>query len=165
MHGPPRAVFLGHGRTKQGHDAIAGVLVDGALEAVHLGGEQSKAVVHDLVHHFRVKVPGQGHEAGRLGEQHRDLLAFPFQRAARGENLLRQVCGRVRARHACLTVRRHGCRLWGRAGTPCPDQDAPRFIDGQALALDELLREDRQACRIQLQLELQRPIGHPAPLA
>ena len=58
VHGPPRAVFMGNGSAKQGHDAIAGILVDGALEAVHLGGEQSKAVVHHLVHHFRVKVPG-----------------------------------------------------------------------------------------------------------
>ena len=55
-------------------------------------------MVHDLVHHFGVEVSGQGHEARRIGEEHRDLLAFPFQRAARGENFLREIWRRVRER-------------------------------------------------------------------
>jgi hypothetical protein len=78
VHGAARAVFVSNGGAEQGHDTIASVLVDGALEAMHLGGDKSKAVIHDLVHHFGVEVPDQGREADRIGEEHGDLLAFPF---------------------------------------------------------------------------------------
>ena len=95
VYGPARAVFVGNGGAEQGHHAVAGVLVDGALEAVHLGGDEPEAVIHDLVHHFGIEVPGQGREAGRIGEEHGDLLAFPFQGTAGSENLVGQVFGRI----------------------------------------------------------------------
>ena len=58
VYRPARAVFVGNGGAEQGHDAVAGVLVDGALEAVHFGGDQGEAVVHDLVDYFGVKASG-----------------------------------------------------------------------------------------------------------
>ena len=63
----------------------------------------AKAVIHDLVHHFGIEVPGQGREAGRIGEQHRDLLAFPFQSTAGGENLLGEMRRRVREQFPALS--------------------------------------------------------------
>ena len=36
VDGPARAIFMGNGGAEQRHHAIASVLVDGALEAVHL---------------------------------------------------------------------------------------------------------------------------------
>jgi hypothetical protein len=45
-------------------------------------------VIHDFVHHFGIEVPGQSRKTGRIGEEHRDLLAFPFQSAAGAEDLV-----------------------------------------------------------------------------
>ena len=107
VHGPARAVFMGNGGTKEGHHAIAGVLVDGALEAVYLSAHQPEAVIHDLVHHFGIEIPGQGREAGRIGEEYGDLLAFPFQGTAGAENLVGQMPGGIRCWGGNT-----GCRRW-----------------------------------------------------
>ena len=111
VHRPARAVFVGNGGTEQRHNAVARVLVDGALEAVYLSANQPEAVIHDLVHHFGIEVPGQGREAGRIGEEYGDLLALPFQGTAAGENLVGQVFGCVRVRRA---LRRASRRQRGR---------------------------------------------------
>ena len=91
VHGPAWTVFVRDGGAEQGHDPIAGVLVDRALEAVHLRRNTLEAAVDDLVHHFGVELLGECSEAGHVGEQDGDLLALAFQRAAGGEDLLGQV--------------------------------------------------------------------------
>ena len=70
---------MGERGAKQGHDAIAGVLVDGALEAVHFCGDALEAAVDDVVHHLRVELLSEGGETSHVGKQHRDLLALPFE--------------------------------------------------------------------------------------
>jgi hypothetical protein len=95
MHRPPWAVLMGDRRPEQGHDAIAGVLVDRALEPVHLGGDPLEAAVDNLVHDLRIELLGERGEVRHVGEQHGDLAALPFEGAAGGEDLLGQMPGRV----------------------------------------------------------------------
>jgi hypothetical protein len=61
--------------------------------------------------------------------------------------------------------RRRGC--WGsrRLSATRPDQDAPRFIDRETMALDEPVFERFQVRVIELQLQLEGPIRQAAPLA
>ena len=46
-----------------------------------------------------------------------------------------------------------------------PDQDVPRLIDREALALDELVFQGLQVRVIELKLQLEGAIGQAAPLA
>jgi hypothetical protein len=82
---------VGYGGTEQGHDAIPGVLVNGAFETVYLCGDQLEAAIDDLVHLLRVELLGQGREASHIGKQDGNLAAFPFQGTTRVQDLLGQV--------------------------------------------------------------------------
>jgi hypothetical protein len=62
-------------------------------------------VIHDLVHHFGIEVPDQGREAGRIGEEYGDLLAFAFQGTAGSENFVGEMFGGVRQQCALLRLR------------------------------------------------------------
>ena len=66
-------------RAEERHDAVAGELVDRALEAVHAVGEDREEAVHDLVPLFGIDLLGELHRALHVGEQHRDLLALAFE--------------------------------------------------------------------------------------
>src|SRR2546422_4951330 len=68
---------------------------------------------HDPVDVFRVEPLGHRGEAGDVDEEHGDLLALALQRAARGEDLLGEVLGRVAAGR--VEAGRGGRRLRGRA--------------------------------------------------
>src|SRR5262245_60087773 len=91
MHGPPRAALMRDRRSEQSHDTITGVLVNRALEAVHLCRDMLEAAIDDLVHDLRVELFSECGEVGHVGEQHGDLAALPFERTAGGQNLLHQV--------------------------------------------------------------------------
>ena len=69
--------------------------------------------------------------------------------------------GRVGWRRGCPRWRgsRRRLRLTG------PDEDPALLIHCQALAVDELVFEDLQMGLIQLELELEGPIGQATPLA
>ena len=66
-------------RTEEGHDAVAGVLVDGPLEAVDAVGEDLEEAVEYAVPFFRINLLRQLHRALHVGEQHGDLLALAFE--------------------------------------------------------------------------------------
>jgi hypothetical protein len=70
------------GAAEQGHAPAARVLVDGALEAIHLHGNTLEAAIDNVVDHLGVKLFGQCRETSCVGEQDGDLPAFAFQRAA-----------------------------------------------------------------------------------
>ena len=78
MAGPLGMVLVGQGRTEQGHDPVAGELVDGPLILVDLIHQDPKAPVHDLVHFFGVELFGEGSEAGHIGKEHRDQFTLAF---------------------------------------------------------------------------------------
>ena len=69
-------IFMGHGGPKQGHDAITGELVDGALIFVDLIHEDLKGTVHDLVDFLRVELLRHGCVIGHIREEHRHQFAL-----------------------------------------------------------------------------------------
>ena len=73
-------VLVGDGRPEQRHDAVAGVLVHHAFEAVYAVGQDLEEAVEDGVPGLGVDAPGQLHRALHVGEQHRDLLALALER-------------------------------------------------------------------------------------
>ena len=73
------------------HDAVAGVLVHGALEAVHAVGEDVEEAVHDPVPRLGVDLLRQLHRAPHVGEEDGHLLALALEGVTRGEYLLGQV--------------------------------------------------------------------------
>jgi hypothetical protein len=152
---------MGNGGPEQGHDAVTGVLVDGPLIAMHLLGQDRETPIHNGVDILRVKACGEGAEAGHVGEEHGDLLAFAFQGAAGGENLLGQIGGCVgaRRRHGCLGGQGSG---WRRAPRLTgPDQDFAGLIHRQPLAFDEFNRQVFQRRVVELELPLEGAVGHP----
>ena len=98
---PARAlgvVLVRDRRPEERHDAVAGVLVHRALEAVHALGQQLEEAVHDPVPLFGIELLRQLHRALHVGEEHRHLLALAFERVACAEDLLGEVSRGVRAR-------------------------------------------------------------------
>ena len=93
-----RVVLVGDRRAEQRHDAVAGVLVDGALEAVNAVGKDQEEAIEDLVPLLGVDLLGELHGPLHVGEQHRHLLALTFESGARGQDLLGEVFRRVGAR-------------------------------------------------------------------
>jgi hypothetical protein len=77
--------------SEQSHDAVARVLVDRPLEAMHALSEDLEEAVHDLVPLFGVDLLGEVHRPLHVGEQHRHLLALAFDGAAGGEDRLGEV--------------------------------------------------------------------------
>jgi hypothetical protein len=91
-------VLMGQGRAKEGHEAITQNLVHRALIAVHSVHHGVQDGVEELLCGFRVEVANQLGGTSDVGKQDGDLLAFAFQGAARGQDLLREIGGRVRQR-------------------------------------------------------------------
>ena len=85
--GAPGVVLVRDRGPEDGHDAIAGELVDGTLEAVHALTEDREVAVHDPPPLLGVALLGQLHRADHVGEQHRHLLALALQRGAPGADL------------------------------------------------------------------------------
>jgi hypothetical protein len=116
----PRTVLVRDRRAEEGHHPVAGVLVDRALEAMHLRGDQLEAPVHDPVHVLRVLLLREGGEAGDVGEEDGDLTALPLDGRARAQDLVGQVARGVGRDGAPHGERRRGRgRGRGRLGL-CP---------------------------------------------
>ncbi|MCX5738622.1 MAG: hypothetical protein NTZ61_09035, partial [Proteobacteria bacterium] len=95
--GALRMILVRDRRAEQRHDAVTGVLVDGALEAVDAFGEDLEEALEDAVPLLGVELPGQFHRALHVREQHRDLLALAFERGLRLQDLVREMLGCVGA--------------------------------------------------------------------
>ena len=156
-------ILMGHGRPKQGHNAVAHDLVHRALIAVHGRHQALQDRIEELAGLLGVAVGQEFHGALEVGKQHGDLLALAFQGTAGHENLLGEIGGRV-------GERRGRCVLWGcgsrrrgprRTG---PDQDPAVLIHRQALAVDEFLLQVLQRHLVELELPLQGAIGQTTPL-
>ena len=100
--GALRVVLVRDRRAEQRHDAVAGELVDRALEAMHAVGEDREEAIEDLVPLFGIELLGELHRALHVGEQHGDLLAFAFEGGL--------------ARCRIFSARCSGCRSGGARG-------------------------------------------------
>ena len=96
--GAPSVVLVSDRRPEKRHDAVAGELVDRALEAVDAGAENREEAVHDPPPLLRVALLGELHRAHHVGEQHRHLLALALEGGAAGTDLLGEVLRGVGAR-------------------------------------------------------------------
>jgi hypothetical protein len=81
-------VLVGDGCAKKGHDAIAGKLIDGPLEAMHPVQENLKAAIHEGMDLLGIEALREGGESGHVSKQDSDLFALPFERTAGGQDLL-----------------------------------------------------------------------------
>jgi len=79
--GAPSMVLVGDRRAEDGHDAVAGELVDGAREALDCAGEDGEEALHDLAPLLRVLPLGEVHRAAHVGEEDRHLLALAIVHA------------------------------------------------------------------------------------
>ena len=89
--GAQGVVFVGNGRAKQGHNAIAQHLIHRALEAVHGVHHAVDGGIEELLGGFGIETPDEFRRVLEVGKQHRDLLALAFQGGAGGEDLLGQI--------------------------------------------------------------------------
>ena len=158
-------IFMGEWRPKQGHDAIPHDLVHRPLIAVHRGHHALQHRIEELARLFRIAVRQQFHRALEVGKQHGDLLAFTFQRAAGGQDLLGEVWWRVGQRRAFLVWRGRGDGNRGRGEVAGPHQPPARFIGDLLMSKEERVFQVFQRRLIELELPLERAIGHAAPLA
>ena len=76
-----RMVLMGEGCAEEGHDAVAGELVDRPLVLVDLIHEDLEAAIHDPVDLLGVELLGEGGEVRHVGKEDGDELALPFDRA------------------------------------------------------------------------------------
>ena len=95
MTGSDGMVLMGEWGAEEGHDAIAGELVDRPLVLVDLIHEDLEASVHDPVDLLGVELLGDGSEVCHVGKEDGDELALAFDGAPGGENLLGEELGGV----------------------------------------------------------------------
>jgi hypothetical protein len=86
---------VSYGRTEQGHQTIAGELIDGAFIPVDLVYENPKTPVHDLMDIFRIEILKHGRGLSHIHKQHCHELAFTFDGTTGREDLFRQMFGGV----------------------------------------------------------------------
>jgi len=92
--GPLGMIFMRYRRAEQRHDAIAGELVDRALEPVNAVGNDLEEVLDDTKPLLGIEPFREVHRALDIGEQDGDVLALAFQRGTCLANLVGEVLGR-----------------------------------------------------------------------
>jgi len=172
---PPGVILVGDGRAEERHDAVAGVLVHGPLEAVHALGEELEEAVEDAVPLLGIELLGEVHRALHIGETGTVTCLRSPSRAAREPRIFsarclgvvvargpRRLCGgrrRGQARSALLAeVWRRPRFAWpqGRGSASC--SRTPRGPDGRsALVLRAARVESTQrATRLRLHRRARR---------
>jgi hypothetical protein len=132
--GAPGVVLVCDRRAEERHDAVAGVLVDGALEAVHAVGQDLEEAVEDPVPRLGIDSLGELHRALHVREHHRHLLALALESGLRVQDLVGEVLGGVRARVLLACVR--GDRRRQRGGATVAELLASRVDPPAARTLD-----------------------------
>jgi len=114
-----RVVFMGDGRAEQGHDPVAGELIDRSLEAMDPLAQYGEEAIHDVVKEFGVDLIRQLHRSLDVDEEHRHVLALSFERGASGEDALRQMARGVVAGYAGVSAGRMGKQGFAAALAVC----------------------------------------------
>jgi hypothetical protein len=81
-------ILVGDGRAEERHDAVAGVLIDRALEAVDTVRQDREEAVENRVPGLGVDALCEIHGALEVHEQHGHELALALERALGGEDLV-----------------------------------------------------------------------------
>ena len=118
--------------------------------------------VEELARLLGVAVGQQLHRAFEVGEQHRHLLALPFQGGFGGENLLGEI-GRGIGSWGTRPVYGRGrslCR--GRTGCSGPDQATAVVLDHMGVGVQEFRLEVLEGVIVHVELPFERAIGHAA---
>jgi hypothetical protein len=126
-------VFMGDGRAKERHDAIAQHLIHRALEAVHGAHHAVEGGGQQPLGSFRIEATDELRRTHEVGEEYCDLLAFALQRTHSGAELL----GKVRRNGGEWRTRGRWRSNWlcCRGGISGPDQDFALIINGQLFGL------------------------------
>ena len=69
-------VFQRHWRPEDGHDAVAGELVDGSAITLHDVGASIEQLRHEFAQTFGADRSGDAHRMHDVGEQHRHLFVL-----------------------------------------------------------------------------------------
>jgi hypothetical protein len=93
--GALRMVLVCDRSAEQGHDAVAGILIDRALVAVDAVRQHLEEAIQDGVPLLRIEPPGELHRPLHIRKEHRHLLALTFERRAKLEDAVGQVLRRV----------------------------------------------------------------------
>jgi hypothetical protein len=147
---PLGMVLMGDGCPEERHDAVAGVLVDGALEAVDAVRQDLEEAVEDAVPLLGVHLLGQLQGALHVSEEHGHLLALALERRLALEDLLGQVLGGVVAGIALLP------RGFGRSRRrPAGPGKCVPVPHGYPLDLGQLLDQFAEGVVIDVELALE----------
>jgi len=103
-------VLVGEGRAEEGHDPVAHDLIDRPFVPMDGLHHQFENGIEELARLLGISVGEQFHRALQVGEQDCYLLAFSFEGALGGEDLLGEVVGGVRLRGTEFRLRGGGCR-------------------------------------------------------
>jgi hypothetical protein len=122
--------------------------------------------IEELAGLFRIAVGQEFQRAFEVGKQHGNVLALTFEGAFGGEDFLRQI-GRGVGKWGRFSLRNWSARRASRRRlrSAGPDQHGPLLIGRETLTVDEFNLEIIEGRVIELELPLERAIGHAAPLA
>jgi hypothetical protein len=124
-------VLVGDRCAEQSHEAVAGDLVDDALDPVDFTEGEPQVLVQQIMVLLGVEPLGDRGRPNEVAEEDRDELPLPGDAAARIADLAREVGGNV-SRQAVIDGRR---RLW-RGGRSAPIEHVP------AIGAEAKLRAD-----------------------
>ena len=163
--GAQGVVLVGNGGAKQGHNAIAEHLIDGALKAVHGLHHQADGGVQELLGRFRIQALDEPGRVLDVGKEDGDLFAFAFQGGAGGEDLVGEMGRRVGQRRGVWLTHPARCRCGGwrgrGRGTAGPDQHGVVLIHRYPVHLDEFELDILDIRLVQVELAFERPIRQP----
>ena len=144
------------------HDAVARVLVDRSLEAVHVVREDLEEAVEDAVPRLRVELLGELHRTLHIREEHGHLLTFALECAAAGQDPLRQVLWGVGGEVAlgCCGLRRDGgVRTVILLLAINPREYPTTLVDRHLLNVDQLFLQFLERLVVELELPAQDAVG------
>ena len=104
--GPHRVVLVGDGRPEKRHDAVAHHLVHGAVVVMDGVHHQLRTGSRSLRASSGSRSASNSIDPFEVGEEHRDLLAFPFQRRFRRQDAFGEMLRRVLLRRSTFRGRR-----------------------------------------------------------
>jgi hypothetical protein len=142
--GTQGVVLVGDRSAKQGHNAIAQHLIDGALKAVHCCHHVLEGGIEELLGGFWVEATDELGGVFDIGKEHRYLFAFTSKSNTRGKDFVSEMCRRIDQRRLLHPHRywRCGRCTWrdcvGAGRSPSrPDQHRAVLVHGHLLHLDE----------------------------